>query len=87
MTRQVIVVGDTLAPHGGQVLAGSPTDIIDGRAVARIGDPVRCNEHGANAIAEGAASFQCGDRLVALEGHQAQCGCVLVSLQRTLSVS
>lgn len=87
MTRHVIVVGDTLAPHGGQVIAGSPVDLIDGRAMARVGDPVRCEEHGANVIAEGEASFLCADFPVALEGHRAQCGCTLVSLQPTLSVS
>ena len=87
MSRHVIVVGDTLAPYGGQVIAGSPVDTIHGRAMARVGDPVRCNEHGPNAIAEGVVSFLCADQPVALEGHHAQCGCTLVSLQATLAVS
>ncbi|SPB15136.1 PAAR repeat-containing protein [Caballeronia novacaledonica] len=87
MTRQVIVVGDTLAPYGGQVIAGFVADTIDGRAIARVGDPVRCDAHGANAIAEGSPTFLCADRPVALSGHRALCGCTLVSLQTTLPVS
>jgi uncharacterized Zn-binding protein involved in type VI secretion len=87
MARNVIVVGDTLAPFGGQVIAGSPVDKVQGRAMARVGDPVRCNEHGPSAIAEGASSFQCAGLPVALEGHHTQCGCTLISLQPTLAVS
>lgn len=35
MSRQVIVVGDTLAPYDGKVITGSGADIVDGKAVAR----------------------------------------------------
>jgi len=33
MVRQVIVVGDTLAPHDCTVTTGSSTDAIDGKAI------------------------------------------------------
>jgi uncharacterized Zn-binding protein involved in type VI secretion len=53
MARQVIVVGDTLAPHGGTVTTGSNADIVDGKPLARKGDTVECREHGTQTIAEG----------------------------------
>lgn len=87
MSRQVIVVGDTLSPYGGTVLSGSGADTIDGKAVARRNDLVDCRKHGKNAIAEGEPSCLAGGEPVALEGHHASCGCVLVSVHRTLSVS
>ncbi|MCA8482240.1 hypothetical protein LGN35_30415, partial [Burkholderia multivorans] len=36
MSRQTIVVGDTLAPHGGEVLMGSGTDTIDGKSLSEL---------------------------------------------------
>jgi uncharacterized Zn-binding protein involved in type VI secretion len=53
MARQVIVVSDTLAPHGGTVTTGSNADIVDGKPLARKGDTVECREHGTQTIAEG----------------------------------
>ncbi|MBR8451781.1 PAAR domain-containing protein [Burkholderia multivorans] len=87
MSRQIIVVGDTLAPHGGEVLTGSGADTIDGKAIARQSDPVRCVEHGVNWIAEGDENFRIDGKRAALEGHHANCGCTLVSRFVTLSVS
>jgi uncharacterized Zn-binding protein involved in type VI secretion len=86
MTRQAIVVGDTLAPHGGRVMTGSQVDAIDGRAAARKDDLVECAAHGTNPIAEGDLSTLLDGQPAALEGHHASCGCVLVSLQKTLSL-
>ncbi|WP_081065904.1 PAAR domain-containing protein [Burkholderia diffusa] len=87
MTRQIIVVGDALAPFGGEVLTGAATDVVDGRAIARREDIVRCNEHGINQIMEGEESFMMNGAPAALEGHRAKCGCVLVSRHTTLSIS
>jgi uncharacterized Zn-binding protein involved in type VI secretion len=42
MARQVIVVGDTLAPHGGTVTSGSNSDVVNGKPIARKGDVVEC---------------------------------------------
>jgi uncharacterized Zn-binding protein involved in type VI secretion len=86
MARQVIVVGDTLAPYGGAVTSGSSPDSVDGRAIARKGDSVNCVEHGVNRIAEGDESSVVNGSAVALERHHADCGCTLVSLQKTLSI-
>jgi uncharacterized Zn-binding protein involved in type VI secretion len=87
MARQVIVVGDALAPYGGQVITGSGADMIDGKAVARKTDQVTCAKHGINAIEEGDASCLVDDEPVALEGHHTSCGCILVSLGETLSMA
>ena len=86
MARQIIVVGDTLAPHGGIVTAGSNADIVDGKAIARKGDTVQCNEHGAQTIAEGDEAGMVNGSPVALHGHRATCGCTLVSQGTTISV-
>ncbi|MDN7179281.1 PAAR domain-containing protein [Caballeronia sp. SEWSISQ10-4 2] len=87
MVKQVIVVGDTLAPHGGTVMTGSNTDTVDGKAIARQGDRVECKEHGAQAITEGDESSMVSGQPVALHGHRAACGCTLVSRTATLSMS
>ena len=87
MARQVIVVGDTLAPHGGTVTAGSNDDIVDGKPIARKGDPVECKEHGAQTIAEGDEAGMVNGSPVALHGHRATCGCRLVSRGTTISVA
>lgn len=86
MVRQVIVVGDTLAPHGGTVIAGSNADIVDGKPVARKGDTVECKKHGTQTITEGDGNGMFGGAPVALHGHQATCGCTLVSRSATVAM-
>lgn len=86
MARQIIVVGDTLTPHGGTVTTGSNSDIVDGKAIARKGDTVECKEHGTQTIAEGDESSMIGGGPVALHGHRATCGCTLVSRGATISM-
>jgi uncharacterized Zn-binding protein involved in type VI secretion len=87
VARQIIVVGDTLSPYGGEVIGGSGADNIDGRKIARKGDPVKCAEHGMNSIDEGDSETLVGERPVALEGHHASCGCALVSVSVTAAVA
>ncbi|WP_321902851.1 PAAR domain-containing protein [Burkholderia cenocepacia] len=87
MTRQIIVVGDTLAPYGGEVLTGSDADIVEGKTIARRFDFVRCAEHGMNRIEEGDATFVIDGQPAALERHRATCGCTLISRRATVSVS
>ncbi len=41
MGKIIITVGDTTT-HGGPVLTGDPTILIEGRPVARVGDPIVC---------------------------------------------
>jgi uncharacterized Zn-binding protein involved in type VI secretion len=87
VVRQVIVAGDTLAPHGGTVTTGSNADVIDGKSIARKGDTVECQEHGTQTIAEGDANGMIGGAPVALHGHRVTCGCTLVSRSTTVSWS
>ncbi|APR35267.1 PAAR domain-containing protein [Paraburkholderia sp. SOS3] len=86
MARQIIVVGDTLSPHGGYVRTGSQADAVDGRSIARKTDLVDCAAHGVNPIAEGDSSTMFDGLPVALEGHRASCGCLLVSRRKTLAL-
>lgn len=78
MARNIILVGDPLS-QGGNVIGGSPRDLIDGRAVARKGDLVRCARHGTRRIVEGDPAMLVDGQPVALEGHRAECGCVLLA--------
>jgi uncharacterized Zn-binding protein involved in type VI secretion len=41
--------------------------------------------HGTNPIIEGAPTWLIGDRMVALQGHRAACGCSLISSLATAS--
>lgn len=79
MARKIIVVGDA-TDHGGKVISGSPTQAIDGKAIARLGDNVACPKkgHGVNAIVEGDSGFLVNGIPVALEGHKTACGCALI---------
>lgn len=78
MGRKIIVVGDP-TDHGGHVISGSPTQKINGKAIARLGDQVDCPQkgHGVNAIVEGDPSMLINGIPVALEGHKTACGCTL----------
>ncbi|MDH4449180.1 MAG: PAAR domain-containing protein [Rhodoferax sp.] len=84
MSRKIIVVGD-LTSHGGTVISGSTTRIINGKGIARKGDKVSCPQtypggapHGVNPIVEGDASHLVDGIPVALEGHTTACGCRLI---------
>ncbi|RKS84476.1 putative Zn-binding protein involved in type VI secretion [Orbus hercynius] len=78
--RCVIRLGDA-TNHGGKVISASSTMIVHGKPVARIGDMVSCpiNGHGVTPIIEGDATFRDQGKPIALDGHHAGCGCVLIS--------
>lgn len=76
--RLWIVVGDT-TESGGTVLAGAPTTDVDGKAVARVGDPVLCGRHGQTSIASGDTTLLIAGRPVAREKDKCACGCTLLS--------
>ncbi|MFM7024977.1 MAG: PAAR domain-containing protein [Limnohabitans sp.] len=79
MARKIIVLGDATS-HGGEVISGSPTSRIDGKAIARVGDKVSCpiQGHGTNAIVEGDPGLLVDGLPAALEGHKTECGCSLI---------
>ncbi len=83
MARMLVVVGDHL--HlGGTVVAGSPFTDIDGRAVARVNDPVVCKVHGPGVIASGDATLIIDGNPVARHGDKASCGCTLLAGQQAM---
>lgn len=77
----LIRVGDD-TDHGGKVIRGSSTMLFDGRYVARKGDEVSCLQHPdvkPNLIEEGDTSMTDNGVPIARHGHQATCGCHLIS--------
>lgn len=78
--KNVIRVGDPTS-HGGVVESGDSSFLVDGRAVARVGDTCICpiSGHQACVIVEGDSSFVIGGRAVAFDGHHTSCGATLQS--------
>ncbi|WP_211467019.1 PAAR domain-containing protein [Collimonas silvisoli] len=79
MNLYMIVVGDC-TDHGGVVLSGSGNRLIDGKAIARIGDQVSCPRHGTNKIVEGHPTFTIDGKAAALTGCKTECGSVLLGI-------
>jgi uncharacterized Zn-binding protein involved in type VI secretion len=86
MALSIIRLGDKTT-HGGVVISASPTHIIHGLGIARVGDMVTCPQsgHGTNPIIEGSPTFTIDGRQVALHGHHTACGCALISSMPTAS--
>jgi uncharacterized Zn-binding protein involved in type VI secretion len=83
MSRPFIVVGDK-TDHGGTVVAGSPATTIDGKPIARIGDPVTCPRRGhggTTVIASGDPSCIVDGQPAARHGDKTACGATLLSSQ------
>ena len=84
MPLKIITVGDK-TDHGGEVITGSPTHSIRGKAVARLGDQVRCPQaylggkpHGVNKIVSAHPTVTAGGIPVAVAGSRTECGCSLI---------
>ena len=84
MPLKIITVGDK-TDHGGQVISGSPTHTLAGRAIARLGDKVSCPQlypggkpHGINKIVTAHATLSAGGIQVAVHGCKTECGCSLI---------
>lgn len=78
--KPVIRQGDQLS-SGGVVVTGTSEIIVNGAAVACVGDKVFCPlpGHGPNIIAEGDEGSTYLGRAMALQGHRCACGCTLIS--------
>src|SRR5690554_4245635 len=83
MGRKLVLVGDIGTDHDGfpptVVTAGSPTVLIDGKPVARLGDPLAPHDkpkHSAHprSIAEGSGTILIDGKPAALTGHGVSCG-------------
>lgn len=83
MSRPLIVVGDK-TDHGGVVLSGSSTTLIDGKPVARVGDTVSCpraGHGGTTTIATGSSGIEIDGQMAARHGDKTACGATLISSQ------
>ncbi|CBV42792.1 type VI secretion system PAAR protein [Halomonas elongata] len=87
MGRKFVLLGDLGTDHEGfpptPVTAGSPTVMIDGKPVARQGDPLAPHDkpdHGPHprAIAGGSGSILVDGKPVALTGDAVDCGGVVI---------
>lgn len=86
MGRKFVLVGDIGTDHDGfpptPVTAGSPSVLIDGKPVARLGDPLAPHDkpkHSAHprSIAEGSGTILIDGKPAALTGHAVSCGGVV----------
>ena len=80
----LVRLGDT-TDHGGEVITASETMRYGGRRVARKGDEVKCPQHPEvqpNLILEGDPKITDHGIPVARQGHEATCGCHLISSLR-----
>lgn len=85
MSKPFIVLGDK-TDHGGAVTAGSPFTDIDGKPIARQGDPVSCPNCGPTTIAAGDPTCIIDGMPVARHGDKTACGATLISGQVRVSV-
>ncbi|HWW05256.1 PAAR domain-containing protein [Collimonas sp.] len=76
----VIRLGDA-TDHGGKVVSASAPFIVEGIAVARVGDTCICpiQGHTVCVIVEGDPNFMVGGLAVAFDGHKTSCGATLIS--------
>lgn len=80
MSQGFVLLGDKTT-HGGEVTTASSTTIINGKAVALVGDEVRCPlpGHGVNRIVEGCADWSEDGRAMVVSGSRSECGCQVIS--------
>ncbi len=76
MGMPVARIGDPIS-HGGAIAGGSPNVFCNSLNVARIGDPVACEIHGAQSVATGSGSVFCNGRGVARQGDAITCGATI----------
>ena len=82
MEKAFIVIGDKTS-HGGVVIQGSPASVIDGKAIARVGDQVTCPKkgHGNTVIVTGDPSCLIDGKPAARHGDKTACGATLIAGQ------
>lgn len=85
----VIRLGDPTS-HGGEVISAAASEyLVDGIAVVCLGDMCSCPipGHGVTAVIEGDASYIVEGKPVALAGHKAGCGAVLIATAGDYDIS
>lgn len=87
MGQKFVLVGDTGTDHDGfpptPVIAGSGTVIMDGKPVARVGDPLESHDKPMHpihprAIAQGSDTILIDGKSAALTGHAVDCGGMVI---------
>lgn len=78
--KPIILVGDSTS-HGGVVLEGAATTLVNGKKVARVGDRVSCPRkgHTSAVIASGDATTIVEGKPVARHGDTCSCGATLIA--------
>lgn len=93
MGHRLVLVGDIGTGHDGfpptAVIAGSPTVMIDGKPVARQGDPLAPHDKPKHpqhprTIAEGSGTILIDGKPAALTGHAVSCGGVVMGSASTV---
>lgn len=80
-SKKAIIEGDTTT-HGGVVIRGSHSVVLDGRHIALIGDLVECPKCGGTfPIVTGSNMVTTHGKGIALEGMKTACGAVLIGSQ------
>ncbi|BEH16221.1 MULTISPECIES: type VI secretion system PAAR protein [Marinobacter] len=87
MSKAIVLLGDLGSDHQGfpptPVLAGSPDVLVDGKPVARLGDPLAPHskpKHSSHprVIAEGSSSVMINGKPAAITGSAVSCGGVTI---------
>jgi uncharacterized Zn-binding protein involved in type VI secretion len=76
--KRPIRLGDSTT-HGGTVTSAQSQFIIDGLALAVVGDAVSCPKCGPTTIVQGDPVWQLDGAMVALHGHATACGATLIA--------
>jgi len=76
--RSVARIGDPIS-HGGSIIQGSVTVFVNSIGVARLGDAVHCNIHGAQVISSASLTVFVNSKAVARMGDSISCGAVISS--------
>ena len=89
MSSSALRLGDP-GTHGGRIVAGASTVLVQGRPAARLGDahiePPPWAGHGAQSVASGSGTVFAEGRPMAREGDSAVCGARLLPTQGSVRV-
>ena len=79
---------NSVMTHGAHIVSGSSTMMVDGVAVARLGDLVWCPQrnHGLNFICHVSSTQLCDGNPVAHTGAYAACGATIITGSSTFTV-
>jgi uncharacterized protein (TIGR02594 family) len=78
-------VGDRCT-HNAVIIQGSPTMMVDGKAVARVGDQVNCPQHGMTTIVSPASIHKVDGQSIAHVGSLTGCGAQVTEGSPTMKV-